>query len=174
MADVEVSYKGSTIGSLSASGILTMETEGKYCEDDITLTYTSPGGGGSGLAFSTFTATAASTAATITFEAGNYTVPTQFALYLKSDVTAGDSTNIIIVGGWALRQSTIPVLAFTPGNGQRYYTYKASGSTEYYASAPTLTMTGTTLSLKFNNSHKFLSGSKYTLQIVELDSTFFS
>lgn len=46
MADVEVSYKGSTIGSLSASGSLTLETEGKYCEDDITVDYTSPGGGG--------------------------------------------------------------------------------------------------------------------------------
>lgn len=46
MADVEVSYKGSTIGSLSASGSLTLETEGKYCEDDIGITYVSPGGGG--------------------------------------------------------------------------------------------------------------------------------
>lgn len=130
-------------------------------------------GGGGGLSFSTFTATAASTANTITFEAGDYTVPTQFALYLKSDVTAGDATNIIIVGGWALRQSTIPVLAFTPGNGQRYYTYKASGATDYYALAPQLTMSGTDLTLKFNNNHKFLSGSTYTLQIVELDSAFF-
>lgn len=47
MADVELTYKGATIGTLSASGTLTMETAGKYCEDDITLTYTSPGGGGS-------------------------------------------------------------------------------------------------------------------------------
>lgn len=46
MADVELSYKGSIIGTLSASGTLTMETAGTYCEDDITLTYTSPGGGG--------------------------------------------------------------------------------------------------------------------------------
>lgn len=46
MADVELTYKGATIGTLSASGTLTMETAGKYCEDDITLTYTSPGGGG--------------------------------------------------------------------------------------------------------------------------------
>lgn len=45
MADVEVSYKGSTIGSLSASGSLTLETEGKYCEADIGISYTSPGGG---------------------------------------------------------------------------------------------------------------------------------
>lgn len=45
MADVEISYKGSTIASMSASGTLTLETEGKYCEDDITVDYTSPGGG---------------------------------------------------------------------------------------------------------------------------------
>lgn len=64
MADVEVSYKGSTIGSLSASGTLTLETEGKYCEDDITVDYTSPGGGGgiTKIADGTFTG------------AGNYTV----------------------------------------------------------------------------------------------------
>ena len=43
MADVEVSYKGSTIGSLSATGSLTLETEGKYCEADIGIEYTSPG-----------------------------------------------------------------------------------------------------------------------------------
>lgn len=42
MADVEVSYKGSTIGSLSASGGMTLETEGCYCEDDIGITYTKP------------------------------------------------------------------------------------------------------------------------------------
>ena len=46
MADVEVSYKGSTIGTLSVSGTLTLETEGKYCEDDLTIDYTAPSGGG--------------------------------------------------------------------------------------------------------------------------------
>ena len=54
MADVELTYKGNTIGSLSASGSLTMKTAGCYCEDDIGLTYTSPGGGGGG-ASGTFT-----------------------------------------------------------------------------------------------------------------------
>lgn len=49
MADVEISYKGSTIASMSASGTKTLLTEGKYCEDDITVEYTSPGGGGSTL-----------------------------------------------------------------------------------------------------------------------------
>lgn len=45
MADIELSYKGSVIGSLTGSGSLTMQTSGKYCEDDITLDYIAPGGG---------------------------------------------------------------------------------------------------------------------------------
>ena len=44
MADVELSYKGETIGSMSASGSLTLETAGKYCEDDIEVEYTKPSG----------------------------------------------------------------------------------------------------------------------------------
>ena len=130
--------------------------------------------GGSGLSFSTFSATKVSTENTINFEVGSYTVPSIFALYLKSDVSTGDGVHIIIVGGWALLQSTIPVMAFTPGNGQRYYTYKANLSTDYYSSAPQLTISGTTLTLKFNNNHYFQSGNTYTLQIVELDSAFFN
>jgi len=48
MADITLSYKGAAIGELSASGTKTIKTAGKYCEDDITLTYVSPGGGGGG------------------------------------------------------------------------------------------------------------------------------
>lgn len=40
--DICVSYKGSNIVTMSASGTKTLETEGKYCEDDITITYTKP------------------------------------------------------------------------------------------------------------------------------------
>lgn len=40
--DVTISYKGSSIATMSASGTKTLETEGKYCEDDITVTYTKP------------------------------------------------------------------------------------------------------------------------------------
>lgn len=40
--DVAISYKGSSIATMSASGTKTLETEGKYCEDDITVTYTKP------------------------------------------------------------------------------------------------------------------------------------
>ena len=49
MADVEVSYRGQIIRSMSASGQEVLHTEGKYCDDDITIDYTSPGGGGANL-----------------------------------------------------------------------------------------------------------------------------
>lgn len=42
MADITVSYKGSTIAEVSASGTTTLGTSGKYCEDDITLQYVKP------------------------------------------------------------------------------------------------------------------------------------
>lgn len=40
--DVEITYKGVTIATLSASGTLTLDTAGTYCEDDIVITYTKP------------------------------------------------------------------------------------------------------------------------------------
>ena len=40
MPDVTISYKGSQIASMDASGTKTLLTEGKYCEDDITIQYT--------------------------------------------------------------------------------------------------------------------------------------
>lgn len=42
MADVTISYKGSEIASMSATGTKTLLTEAKYCEDDITVVYTKP------------------------------------------------------------------------------------------------------------------------------------
>ena len=45
MPDITVSYEGNTIATMSASGTKTFYTAGKYCDDDITLTYVSPGGG---------------------------------------------------------------------------------------------------------------------------------
>lgn len=44
MADITISYKGATISEVSASGTTTLETAGKYCEDDITLQYVKSGG----------------------------------------------------------------------------------------------------------------------------------
>lgn len=46
MADVEVGYRGNIIRSMSASGEETLNTAGKYCDDNIKIFYTQPGGGG--------------------------------------------------------------------------------------------------------------------------------
>lgn len=46
MADVKITYEGNTIASMSATGTKTLLTAGKYCDDDITVDYVSPGGGG--------------------------------------------------------------------------------------------------------------------------------
>ena len=40
MADVEIKYKGALIAALDASGTKTLKTAGKYCEDDISVSYT--------------------------------------------------------------------------------------------------------------------------------------
>ena len=45
MADITLSYKGSTIAEISDSATKTMNTAGKYCEDDITLVYVKPQAG---------------------------------------------------------------------------------------------------------------------------------
>lgn len=46
MSDITISYKGSSIATMDATGTKTLLTSGKYCEDDITLAYTKPSGGG--------------------------------------------------------------------------------------------------------------------------------
>lgn len=43
MADVEVGYRGNIIRSMSASGEETLNTAGKYCDDNIKIFYTQPG-----------------------------------------------------------------------------------------------------------------------------------
>ena len=47
MSDVTVSYKGVDIATMDASGTKTLQTQGKYCEDDISIAYVKPSGGGS-------------------------------------------------------------------------------------------------------------------------------
>lgn len=42
--DVEISYKNSIITSTNSSGTTTLNTAGTYCEDDIEVVYTKPGG----------------------------------------------------------------------------------------------------------------------------------
>ena len=42
MPDVNISYKGESIASMDESGSKTLNTQGKYCEDNITVQYTDP------------------------------------------------------------------------------------------------------------------------------------
>lgn len=46
MSDITISYKGADIATMDASGTKTLQTSGKYCEDDIIISYTQPSGGG--------------------------------------------------------------------------------------------------------------------------------
>ena len=45
MADVTLTYKGSTIAEMSNSGSKTLKTSGKYCEGDIGVSYVKPSSG---------------------------------------------------------------------------------------------------------------------------------
>ena len=65
MADVEISYKGNVISSLSATGNKTLQTEGCYCEDDFEIAYIKPSaqGGITLLASGTYTLNADAAAA---------------------------------------------------------------------------------------------------------------
>ena len=45
MADVTLTYKGSTIAEMNNSGTKTLKTSGKYCEGDIGVSYVKPEGG---------------------------------------------------------------------------------------------------------------------------------
>lgn len=44
MPDVTISYKGSSIATMDASGTKTLQTSGKYCEADISVQYVKSGG----------------------------------------------------------------------------------------------------------------------------------
>lgn len=54
MADVTLTYKGSTVAEMDASGSKTFKTAGKYCEGDIGVSYVKPSGGGTEIPESAF------------------------------------------------------------------------------------------------------------------------
>jgi hypothetical protein len=53
--DVIISYKGAEIATMSDSGTKTLQTQGKYCEGDIMVSYTKSGGGGGGSVLTLYT-----------------------------------------------------------------------------------------------------------------------
>ena len=44
MSDITVTFKNQTILTMDASGSKPLLTQGKYCEDDITISYVKPAG----------------------------------------------------------------------------------------------------------------------------------
>ena len=46
MSDVTITYKGSPIATMDASGTKTLTTQGKYCEANIGVEYVKPSGDG--------------------------------------------------------------------------------------------------------------------------------
>lgn len=45
MAEVTINYRDAAIATMDASGTKTLQTQGKYCEDDIEIVYDRPSGG---------------------------------------------------------------------------------------------------------------------------------
>lgn len=70
MADVTINYEGNSIATMSASGTKTLQTQGKYCTDDIEVVYVSPGGGGGSNTPITGTVTPVSRVTYIVFDPG--------------------------------------------------------------------------------------------------------
>ncbi len=45
MSDINIKYKDTSIATMDSSGTKTLQTQGKYCEDNIVIEYTKPSGG---------------------------------------------------------------------------------------------------------------------------------
>lgn len=93
MADVSIKYRNAEIANMSASGSKTLQTAGKYCDDDITVDYVKPSGGGGNFAHGTITP--ASRTTSLTFDTGLSNVtgvaitPTSETPLLSGGLTTG-------------------------------------------------------------------------------------
>ena len=101
MADGEITYKGSKIVEMSASGTKTLETAGKYCEDDLELKYTSPGGGGATLITKNISANGTYNASSDS--ADGYS---QVTVAVPNTYTAGDEGKVVSSGALVSQSST--------------------------------------------------------------------
>lgn len=144
MADVTITYKGSTIASLSDTGSATLETGGTYCEDDINVAYDKPSGGG-GTTYEekeiTFDTTPTS-AVTISHTLGR--VPKFAIIMLKNNgkiesgadryrislltcVFSGGATDFNTTTGATVNGTPI-FMSFVNNNSSMYASYTASNS----------------------------------------------
>lgn len=117
MADVTITYAGNEIAAMNDTGTKTLETQGKYCTDDITVAYTkpTPSAGSATTPATTITANPSISVSnsgliTATASASQSITPTVVAGYVSSG-TAGTVT----VSGSNTQQLTAKAAAtYTP------------------------------------------------------------
>ena len=127
MSDITISYKGSSIATMDASGTKTLLTEGTYCEDDIEVVYVSPGGGGSSVSSGTFTTTEDTGSYTISTLAG--TTATHFVLVATPSPSAvtGHSKRSF-AGGFISWEDTLYFSVATAAAGTSVNTLKVDST----------------------------------------------
>ena len=106
MSDVEISYNGTSIGGLSETGTKILGTAEKYCEDDITISYTKTAGS------ATTPATTITANPTITISsAGLITATVSSSKNITPTVNAGyvstGTTGTVTASGSATNQMTL-------------------------------------------------------------------
>lgn len=104
MSEVDINYKNTKIAGMDASGTKTLLTEGKYCEDDIEVTYTRPAASLQTKSAS-YTPTESQQSAAITADNGydgldrvNVTVGAVSSSYVGSGITRRSSTDLTASG----------------------------------------------------------------------------
>lgn len=117
MPDVTISYKGNSIATMSASGTKTLLTEGKYCEDDITVAYTAPTPSAGSATTPATTITANPTISvsnsgliTATASTSQSITPTVVAGY----VSAGTAGTVTVSGSATQQMTTKGATTYTP------------------------------------------------------------
>ena len=111
MADVTITYKGNSIATMSASGTKTLLTEGKYCEDDITVDYTAPTpSAGSATTPATTITVSTSGLITATASTSQSITPTVVAGY----VSAGTAGTVSVSGSNTKQLTAKAAATYTP------------------------------------------------------------
>lgn len=107
MSEVNINYKGSKIAGMDASGIKTLQTQGKYCEGNIEVEYTRPSGGQPNLQTKskTYTPTETAQSEAVTADNGydgldrvNVSVGAIDSEYVGSDVPRKSSSDLTASG----------------------------------------------------------------------------
>ena len=187
MADVTISYKGNEIASMNATGVKTLLTGSTFCEGDISITYTKPGGGASKKKQINF----------IDYDGTllhSYTKTEINAMTSESDLPANPSHTGLTAQGWnwTLAQIKAQLTAAPDGDvwvGQMYVTTSGASeiditlddpehlspyltiavygsvSVDWGDNSTSSTVTGTSLSSLNYTLHEYASTGDYTIKI---------